>query len=215
MLLFDARKKVMEIALKVRKEKLVPLTFGNFSLRDKETGYICITPSGMDYEVLKPEDILVVDEDRNIIDGKRKPSIETPLHCCIYKNRKDVYGIVHVHSTFASSWACSNMEIPPILAEGACLLGGPVKCAPYRLVGGEDLGQAVVETLASDSAVLMGNHGMIAVGLDIDTAFSNAIIVEECAKIALYSKLIGNSVPLGQDECDKLRQFTIEKYGQE
>lgn len=131
MLLEEERKEVIEIALRAAREKLIALTFGNFSLRDRKTGYICVTPSGMAYDTLKAEDIVVVDENLNVIDGARKYSTETPMHCTIYKARPDVFGIAHTHSTFASAWACCEMDITCVVAEVAGLVGGCVKCAPY------------------------------------------------------------------------------------
>jgi len=215
MLLKEQREKIIEIALKVRAAKLVPLTFGNFSLRDPETGYICISPSGMDYEALKPEDVVVVDEDMNIIDGIRKPSVEMPMHCGILKARKDVGGVVHVHSVFATSWASSNKAIPPVLTEGASVFGGPIECAPVCMMGSEDLASTMIETLGDKRAVLMGNHGMITVGDDIDSAFKFAVLAEECAKVAFYSHIIGNSKPLSPEFCQAMMHFGDNVYGQQ
>ena len=126
MILENERKKIIQIALSVQKEKLVPLTFGNFSLRDPNTGFVCITPSGMPYEKLVPSDIVVIDLNGKIIDGNRKPSIETPLHTTIYKKRKDVNGVVHTHSTYVTAWSCINGGMPCITSEAANLVGGKV-----------------------------------------------------------------------------------------
>lgn len=214
MLLEEARKRVIEIALRAREDKLITLTFGNFSIRDKETGYICITPSGMDYYVLKPEDIVVVDENEKIIDGKRKPSIETPMHCNVYRKRENVFGIVHTHSVFATAWACCEEDIPCAVAEVGCLVGGPIKCSPYRPIGTPELGETAAAYLGNTDAVLLGKHGALAVGPDIDTAYTNAVIVEEGAKIAYYARGIGGLSPIPEEQCRELRKTTIEKYGQ-
>lgn len=214
MILEETRKKVIEIALRAQKEKLIALTFGNFSIRDRETGYVCITPSGMNYDILTPEDIVVVDENAKIIDGKRKPSIETPMHCIVYRKRKDVFGIAHTHSTFATAWACCEEDIPCVVAEVGCVVGGPIKCSPYRPIGTLELGEAVVAYLGNTDAVLLGKHGALAVGPDIDTAFTNAVIVEEGAKVAYYAKGIGMLYPIPEEQCKELRTTTIEKYGQ-
>lgn len=214
MLLHMQRQKVIEIALKAQRERLIPLTMGNFSLRDKETGYICITPSGMDYPLLQPEDIVVVDILGTIIDGNRKPSIETQLHCRTYAKRADIFGICHTHSTYATAWACCGKEIPVIVAELAGMIGGPVKCAPYAPMGTVELADIVAEHLYSQNAVLMENHGMLAVGENIDKAFANAVIVEEGAKITLYSMQIGGMKTITEQECKELKRQTIENYGQ-
>ncbi|MCH3965775.1 MAG: class II aldolase/adducin family protein [Clostridium sp.] len=214
MLLDIQRKKVIEIALEVQRQKLVALTFGNFSLRDNKTGYICVTPSGMKYEELLPEDIVVVDENCNIIDGKRKPSIEAGMHCAVYRRRSDVSGVVHTHSPWATAWACCNQEIPCLLAELAGLVGGPVRCAPYRPMGSKELAEVTAESLKNDDAILMEKHGALSVGTNIDIALNNAIVIEEAAKIAIGAKIIGTLSPLPEQVCKEARQSIIEKYGQ-
>ncbi|WP_066497318.1 class II aldolase/adducin family protein [Abyssisolibacter fermentans] len=214
MMLEEQRKKVIEIALSVQKENLVPLTFGNFSLRDEETGYICITPSGMPYESLKPEDIVVLDVDCNKIDGSRKPSIEAPLHCTAYRKREDVGGIVHTHSTYCTAWACAGIEMPCVTAEAAALVGGKIKCAPFRPMGTVDLAEVTIEWLGQDSAVLMEKHGVFAVGENIDQAFVNAVIVEESAKVTHLASQLGELKPLDEEMCKFLQADTKANYGQ-
>lgn len=214
MLLAEQRNKVIEIALKAQKEKLMPLTMGNFSIRDQETSYICITPSGMEYSLLKPEDIVVVNIDGQIIEGSRKPSIETLLHCRTYAKRPDINGICHTHSTYATAWACCGKEIPVIVAELAGMIGGPVRCAPYAPMGTEQLADTVAEHIASQNAVLMENHGLMAVGESIEKAYANAVIVEEGAKVTLFALQIGGMKTLSEQECSKLQKQTQEGYGQ-
>lgn len=214
MLLKEQRQKVIEIALKAQGERLMPLTMGNFSIRDKETGYICITPSGMDYSLLKPEDIVVVDLRGNAIDGDRRPSIETQLHYRTYAKRQDVMGICHTHSSFATAWACCGKEIPVIVAELAGMIGGPVQCAPYAPMGTVELADIVSDSLGSRNAILMENHGMLAVGESIEKAYANAVIVEEAAKVTLYAIQIGGMKTITDQECDYLRKQTNENYGQ-
>lgn len=214
MLLQKQREKVIEIALRAQRDKLIPLTMGNFSIRDKETGYICITPSGMEYSQLVPEDIVVVDLQGAIIDGSRKPSIETQLHCRTYAKRPDVFGICHTHSPHATAWACCGKEIPVVVAELAGMIGGPVKCAPYAPMGTVELADIVAEHIGRQNAVLMESHGMLAVGENIDKAYANAVIVEEGARIALYAMQIGGMKIITEQECRELNRQTIENYGQ-
>jgi L-ribulose-5-phosphate 4-epimerase len=214
MLLQEQRQKVIDIACRAQSDKLIPLTMGNFSIRDKETGLICITPSGMEYSLLKPSDIVVVDLMGVTIDGNRKPSIETQLHCRTYAGRPDVFGICHTHSVFATAWACCNKEIPVIVAELAGMIGGPVRCAPYAPMGTIELADKVAKHIGSNHAILMENHGMLAVGEDIEKAYGNAVIVEEAAKITLYAMQIGGMKTIADQECKELRKQTIENYGQ-
>lgn len=214
MLLIKLKEKVIEIALKAQKEKLIPLTMGNFSARDKDTGYVCITPSVMEYEKLKASDIVVVDMEGNVIEGERKPSIETPLHCSVYRKRGDVFGVSHTHSVFATAWASCSEGIPVVVAELAALIGGPVECAPYKPMGSVELAETAADHLKDKHAILLANHGVLAVGPDIDTAFLNSVVVEEGAKIAYYAKQIGTLRLIPEDECKKLRRITLNKYGQ-
>ncbi|MDD4665546.1 MAG: class II aldolase/adducin family protein [Clostridia bacterium] len=214
MLLEKQREEVIKIALKAQQLGLIALTFGNFSLRDQETGYVCITPSGMDYEDLEAADIVVMDDQGKIIDGQRKPSVETPMHTMVYRKRKDVCGVVHTHSVFATAWASCYVEFPVIAAELAALVGEPVKTAPYRRMGSMELAEIVSETLQDKHAVLMSNHGLLTVGSNLKTAFANAVIVEEAAKITYYAKNMGQLKILDDQECKTLRKWVIEKYGQ-
>ncbi len=214
MLLEHQRVKVIEIAQKSRKLGLVVLTFGNFSLRDEQTGYVCITPSGMDYDELEPADIVIVDFQGNILDGRRNPSVEMPMHCLVYQKREDVGGICHTHSTFATAWACARDSLPVVVAELAALVGGPVPVAPYRPMGTQELAESVVDTLEDKHAVLLANHGLLAAGPDLDTALANAVVVEEGAKIAYYSKMLGSQKELPAEECQALRDWLLKKYGQ-
>jgi len=215
MILKAQRKKIINIALMVKKERLIPLTFGNFSLRDKNTGYICITPSGMDYEILKPRDIIVCSTEGEIIEGIRKPSIETPMHCLVYKHRKDVMGIIHTHSVYASAWAsCGNGKIPIVSVELAALTGRSLNCADYAKGGTNELAQNVVKALGDNNGVLLKNHGLLTVGSDIESAFSNAVVVEEGAKVAYIARQIGNMNIIHDKECDELHEGTMKYYGQ-
>lgn len=214
MLLKELREKIIEIALQAQREKLIPLTMGNFSARDKDTGYVCITPSGMEYDKLTASDIVVVDLEGNVIEGGRKPSIETPLHCSVYKKRADVFGVSHTHSAFATAWASCGEGIPVVVAELAALTGGPVECAPYRPMGSVELAEITAGCLKDRHAVLLANHGLVAVGPDIETAFTYSIIVEEGAKVAFYAKQIGTLKLIPEEECKRLRKITLDKYGQ-
>lgn len=214
MLLEAYRQKVIKTAQKTQAAGLVPLTFGNFSLRDTSSGYICITPSGMEYEALTPRDIVVLDIDGNILDGKRKPSVETPLHLAIYRQRKDIAGICHTHSTYATAWASCDAGFPILVAELAGLVGDQVGIAPYKPLGTRELAEAVVAALQDKDAVLLSNHGLVAVGWDLDVAFNNAVVVEEGAKIAYLAAGLGKMKPLPAGECRRLREWIQKNYGQ-
>ncbi|MDO5145630.1 MAG: class II aldolase/adducin family protein [Eubacteriales bacterium] len=214
MLLENERKKIIEIALKVKAEKLIPLTFGNFSLRDPETGYVCITPSGMPYDTLHPSDIVVVDVNNNIIDGERRPSIEMPLHTAMYRKRPEINGIVHTHSTFCTAWACREGGMPCIIAETAELVGGMVRCAKFVPPGSDELAEVTSDAIGQDKAILMGNHGVICIDETIDKAFNDAIIIEESAKVAYIAYQMGNVNTLEEQMIHFLKKDAEENYGQ-
>ena len=190
MLLEQERTKVIEIALKIQKEKLIPLTFGNFSLRDPETGYVCITPSGMPYETLHPSDIVVVSVDNQIIEGERRPSIEMPLHTAMYRRRPDVFGVVHTHSTYCTAWACVDGGMPCITSEAAGLVGGNIRCAAFVPPGSDELAEVTSE------------------------AYNDAIVLEESAKVAFLSYQMGNVNTLEDQMCKFLKEDTDQNYGQ-
>lgn len=214
MLLETIRNTVIETARRARRDKLVTLTFGNFSMRDRDTGYVCITPSGLDYDSLLPEDIVVVDLHGNTVNGHRRPSIELPLHLEVYKRRPDVMAVVHTHSVFATAWAACRKDIPAAVAEVAMVAGGPIRCAPYRTVGSYELARTAVDTLEDKSIVLLANHGVLAVGPDMDSAYVNAVVAEEGARIAFYAQQIGTIAAIDEEECRSLIRVARDKYGQ-
>jgi L-ribulose-5-phosphate 4-epimerase len=214
MLLQERREELIAVAQQIQKDKLVPLTFGNFSLRDFETGYICITPSGMLYDQLKPEDIVVVDVDGKHVDGDRLPSIEKDLHCAVFRKRPEIGAVVHTHSTFVTTWACCNKAIPTIVAEVAALVKGKIKCAPYALCGSQELAAVTAEYLKEDDAILMANHGVLVVGDSIQRAYVNAVIVEEGAKVAFYAEQLGGMYVFTPEECETERLSANAGYGQ-
>ena len=213
MLLEEQRRIVIEIALRAQKMGLILQTFGNFSLRDKKTGYICITPSGLNYQFLEPQDIVVIDLMGKVIEGDRKPSVETPLHCRIHQKRADIFGICHTHSTFATAWASCEEKMPVIVAELATLVGNGVDTAPYRPIGSNELAEVTADVLADKAAVLLANHGLVAVGQDLEHALGNALVVEESAKITFYARNIGKVKEISPSECESIKDWAKGNYG--
>ena len=161
-------------------------------MRDKETGYVCITPSGVDRELLKPEDIAVVDMNLNVIEGGR-PSSETMMHIETYKARPDVFGIAHTHSKMATAFAVLAKPIPAVIYElaGFKLDHAMIPVAPYGRPGTPELAQRVAEKTAVSDMVLMEKHGAIAVGKTLDDAYLAVQYIEEVAQI-YYDALVIN-----------------------
>ncbi|MFN3333142.1 MAG: class II aldolase/adducin family protein, partial [Caldilinea sp.] len=138
--------------LELPKQNLVTWTSGNISARDPQSGLVVIKPSGIRYEDLRPEHMVVVDLEGDIIEGALKPSSDTASHLYIYRHRPDVNGIVHTHSRYATAFAANGMSIPVYLTAQADEFGGPIPCGGFALIGGEEIGQVVVESIGSSPA---------------------------------------------------------------
>lgn len=205
---------VLDFALKMSRSGMAPATWGNVSAIDREKGIVAITPSGMAYESLTWQDICLVDLQGNSIDKKWKPSTETPLHLVFYKNRPDIGAVVHTHSIYATAFACCRKEIPVFIATLASGVGGRVPVAAYQSSGTQEFGQAALEAMRDRTAVLLANHGVVAVGKDLNDAYTVAELVENAAKIAVLAFTIGEPVELPEEEVSRLRWKYLTKYGQ-
>ena len=184
-MLEDIKKKVVEIAKQADKAGLCKHKSGNFSIRDKKTGYIVITPSGVDREVLTYKDACVMDLDANVIEAETnlKPSSEVLVHIQAYKSRPDVNAVVHTHSRFATAFAVIGKEIPPIVYEAANY-GKYVLVAHYGRPGTKQLAESIIEPLKKTDACLMEQHGVLVVDENtLDNALLKAFYVEDVAEI--------------------------------
>ena len=212
--LLEICKKVIETGIKMLSTNLTVGTWGNISCRVPGEDYIAITPTGMSYDTLMPEDIVVLDLRGNTISGNRKPSIEVPLHLAIYNARKDVQAIVHTHSAYATAMAVARKEIPGAVEDLVQIVGGNVRVNAYALPGTEQLGINTVKAMEGRNAVLLANHGMLGAGRDLEEAFKVCQVVEKSAQIALLAQLMGGVVELSQDDIDGMRKFYLDAYGQ-
>ncbi|HHY45785.1 MAG TPA: hypothetical protein GX506_00605 [Firmicutes bacterium] len=214
MLLKSKREEVIEYARRMSASKLVSGTWGNLSVRDPETGLIAITPSGMDYDSLEPQDIVVMDETGKIVDGKRRPTIEVPLHLGLFRNRKDINGIVHTHSIFATTLGVLNLGVPVVSAEMAAVVGGPVPVAPFAVFGTEEFGRIALETMGDGCAVVLKNHGVVAVGPALPDAFAVASVVEDAAMVYVFASMIGKPDLVPEEYLGSMRSTYLNRYGQ-
>jgi L-fuculose-phosphate aldolase len=187
---------------------------GNISARTPGSDRVLITPSGLPKGALKPDDLPVVNLQGRKIAGKLRPSIETPMHCSIYRRRADVNGIVHTHSPMCMAYAVTNKELEATTVELAGVSGGPVPIARYATPATEELGEVTVEALGFSNAVIMQNHGLVAVGNTLRDAFDNALSVEYTAMVNIYGKIVGDLVELPPAEVRGIRKYTLEEYGQ-
>ncbi|WP_320006093.1 L-fuculose-phosphate aldolase [Maridesulfovibrio sp.] len=212
MLLKRERELIVEYGLKLLESGLTTGTGGNLSVLNREHGLLAISPSGLDYRLSKPEDIVVMDLDGNIKESARKPSSEYGFHTALYKTRTDVNAVVHTHSVYATTVACLNMELPAVhyLVGFA---GKKVPLAPYATFGSQELADNVTDTIGNYNAVLLANHGLITVGRQIGNAFDAAEELELVARIYIQALSVGKPVIVPDDEMDKVID-KFSTYGQ-
>lgn len=209
-----AAAEIVAVGRQLVSKGLVSGTWGNISARLPETDTFLITPSGVPYENLGPQDLVLLDLEGKVKEGALRPSTETPLHIAIYKKRPDVLGIVHTHSPYASVLAVNRRELPPVLEELAQLLGGTVRVAPYAPPGSRELAEGAVAALEGRSAVILANHGMVGVGRSLKEALLICQVVEKGAQVFLLAQLSGTPHVLSEGEAGLLRKNFLEKYGQ-
>ena len=208
------REEVARVARQMISSGLVTGTSGNVSARTPE-GDILITPSGLDYGQLEPGDIVLVDLEKNLLEGDLEPSSETPMHTGIYRARPQVDAVVHTHSRFATTLACLGLEIPPVHYMLTTLSeDGRIPLAPYATYGTEELAGYASEALGeTHNACLLQNHGTITVGESADEAFSRTVVLEEMAEIYYRARLAGEPVLLSPEQVEEVAT-KITDYGQ-
>jgi L-ribulose-5-phosphate 4-epimerase len=208
------RETLWSLHLELPKNELVKWTGGNVSARDPETGYVVIKPSGVRYEDMTPEDMVIVDLDGDVIEGDLKPSSDTLSHLYIYRHRPDVGGVVHTHSPYATAFAAVGKPIPVCLTAIADEFGGPIPCGGFALIGGEAIGKAVVEAIGSSSAVLLKQHGVFTIGPDAEAAVKAAVMTEDVAKAVWLAMQIGEPEAIAEEDVAKLHDRYSNVYGQ-
>jgi L-ribulose-5-phosphate 4-epimerase len=210
------REKVCKMNQALPKYNLVVWTAGNVSARDPETGLVVIKPSGVMFEDLTPENMVVVDLDANIVEGDYKASSDTASHCYIYRQRPDLNGVVHTHSRYAAAFAALGRPVPCVLTAMGDEFGGPIPCGGFALIGGEEIGQEVVRTLEGQNspAVLMQNHGVFAVGATVENAVKAAVMCEDNAATVWLALQLGEPIPISEENIAKLHHRYTHVYGQ-
>lgn len=204
---------VCSTAQKMYHSGLVAGTWGNISARIDED-YMVITPSGMNYEGLCPEQMVIVNMNTLEYEGNLKPSIEAVVHSAVYKDRPEVNGIVHTHSTYALTVASARKPIPPICDDQVQILGGDVKLAAYTMPGTPEMAKEVVAALHERSGALIANHGAITVGRTLAEAFTGSVVLEKAAMVYINCQSIGGAVEISQEDIEFFHDFFLHKYGQ-
>jgi len=213
-LLEALREELWRLHLELPKNGLVTWTGGNVSARDPETGYVGIKPSGVRYEDLQPEHMVIVDLKGKVIEGDLKPSSDTVTHLYIYRHRPDVNGIVHTHSPYATAFAALGRPVPVYLTAIADEFGGPIPCGGFALIGGEDIGRVVVESIGDSRAVLLKNHGVFTVGPTAKAAVKAAVMTEDVAHTVWIALQLGQPDEIAPEDVAKLHQRYTRVYGQ-
>ena len=216
MKLQQLRAEVCAMNLELPRNNLVAWTSGNVSARDPESGLVVIKPSGIKFQDLTPENMVIVDIEGKLVEGDYKPSSDTASHCYIYRHMPQVNGVVHTHSRYATAFAALGREIPCVTTAMGDEFGGPIPCGGFALIGGEEIGQVVVETLkdSHSPACLLQNHGVFATGATAEKAVQAAVMTEDNAAIVWTALQIGTPLPIADEDIARLHHRYTHVYGQ-
>jgi L-fuculose-phosphate aldolase len=204
---------VLQACRKMQAGGMTVGTWGNISVRISNESFL-ITPSGMSYDSLDIEDIVMVSMNGQTVNSKRKPSIEHSLHRMIYLARPDVGAVIHTHPQYSTAFAIAREPIPPVSEELVQIIGEGVRCANYALPGTKELADYVVEGLGKNNAVLLANHGAVCVGESLAGAFKVAEVLEKAAKTIILARIIGTPQIISHEDCSKMQDFARNHYGQ-
>jgi L-ribulose-5-phosphate 4-epimerase len=205
---------LVELHAELPRHNLVVWTGGNVSARDPETNLVAIKPSGIRYDDLTAESMVVLDLDGNVVEGTLNPSSDTASHLYIYRHRPDVNGVVHTHSRYATAFAAAGRSIPVYLTAQADEFGGEIPCAGFTLIGDESIGALVVEGIGRSPAILLKNHGVFTIGPSAVAAVKAAVMVEDIAATVWAALQIGSPEVLPEDAVEQLHRRYTTVYGQ-
>lgn len=213
-MLEELKQRVWQCNVDLLRWGLVVWTGGNVSGRDPQTGLVVIKPSGVLYDVLKAEDLVVVDLDGRVAEGSRQPSTDTASHLYVYRHRPDVFGVTHTHSNYATAFAAVGRPIPVYLTGIADEFGCEIPCGEYARIGGEQIGAEILRAIGNSKAILMKQHGVFTIGISPEKALKTAVMVEDSAKTVWLALQIGQPQPLSQEEIAANHERYSNRYGQ-
>ena len=213
-MLEELRQQVWRLHMELPRHNLVVWTGGNVSGRDPASGLVVIKPSGLRYEELQPEHLVVVDVNGKVVEGDLKPSSDTASHLYIYRQRPDVNGVVHTHSPYATAFAALGKPIPVYLTAIADEFGGAIPCGEFALIGGEEIGKVVVEAIGASPAVLLKNHGVFTVGASAEAAVKAAVMTEDVARTVWLALQLGAPDEIPAEDVARLHHRYTHVYGQ-
>jgi L-ribulose-5-phosphate 4-epimerase len=210
------REQVSALHAELVRYGLVVWTAGNVSGRVPGHDLMVIKPSGISYDELTPESMIVCDLDGTVIEGDFSPSSDTAAHAYVYRHMPEVGGVVHTHSTYASAWAARGEPVPCVLTAMADEFGGEIPVGPFALIGDDSIGRGIVETLSGhrSAAVLMRSHGVFAIGKDARAAVKAAVMCEDVARSVHIARQLGEPLPIAEADIDRLYDRYQNVYGQ-
>jgi len=213
----ELRREVCDLHAQLTKYQLVIWTAGNVSARVPGHDLMVIKPSGVDYDTMAADDMVVCDLHGNLVDGRLAPSSDTAAHAYVYRHMPEVGGVVHTHSTYATAWAARGEPIPCVLTMIADEFGGDIPVGPFALIGDDSIGRGIVEALrgSRSPAVLMRNHGPFTVGRDARSAVKAAVMVEDVARTVHIGRQLGAVDRLDSHHVTALFDRYQNVYGQQ
>ena len=215
-MLKELRERVLKAARKLREYDLIVMAGGTVAARDPESGFVVITPSGMEYDDLTWEDMCVIDMNLNKIDGKWRHSIASDMFTEILKARSDIHAVTHSHSRYATAFACINREIPVATTTHGNLVGGPVPCTSWVHPDPHtpDYLADIVNTIGTGNACNIRNHGLLACGHTVEESIENLITIESTAQITFIAEQMGKLYILTPEETKRAYDFCKSSVGQ-
>ncbi|WP_028471894.1 L-ribulose-5-phosphate 4-epimerase [Nocardioides alkalitolerans] len=210
------RREVCGLHEQLTRYQLVVWTAGNVSARVPGHQLLVIKPSGVAYDDLTPENMVVCDLHGRVVEGEHAPSSDTDAQAYVYRAMPEVGGVVHTHSTYATAWASRREPVPCVLTMGADEFGGEIPVGPFAVIGDDSIGRGIVETLSGSRspAVLMANHGVFAIGPTARAAVKAAVMCEDVARTVHVARQLGDPVPLAPAQVDALFDRYQNVYGQ-
>ncbi len=212
----ELRHQVAELHRELVRYQLVVWTAGNVSARVPGEDLLVIKPSGVSYDELSADTMVVTDLDGTLVEGNHQPSSDTEAHAYVYRHMPEVGGVVHTHSTYATAWSARGEPIPCHLTMTADEFGGEIPLGPFARIGDDSIGRGIVDTLhASHSrAVLMQNHGPFTIGADAKEAVKAAVMLEDVARTMHIARQLGPTVPISDEDVTALHERYQNIYGQ-